>query len=292
MNYKIRRFSENPIIHPELDASLGKNINGPSLIRVPDWIQQPLGRYYLYFAHHQGKFIRLAYANDLHGPWQIYRPGTLQLEQTVCHDHIASPDVHIDASRQEIIMYFHGVTDAGQRNFVAVSKDGLAFTASRAVLGPFYFRIIRHNGWYYAVAKIVGGPGGGVLLRSRDGRTTFEPGPAILPNQRHVALRKTGNLLHIFFSRGRDCPERILVAEMKLEGDWKQWQPTEPTDLLLPETEYEGGNLPLEPSNFGAIHHPVRQLRDPAIFEENGKIYLLYTCAGESALALAELIEI
>ncbi|NET62179.1 MAG: hypothetical protein F6K47_40550, partial [Symploca sp. SIO2E6] len=34
----------------------GSNINGPSLIRVPEWIENPLGRYYLYFAHHQGKY--------------------------------------------------------------------------------------------------------------------------------------------------------------------------------------------------------------------------------------------
>jgi hypothetical protein len=62
-------------------------------------------------------------------------------------------------------------------------------------------------------------------------------------------------------------------------------------ELLRPETDYEGGHLPLEPSRFGAMHQPARQLRDPAIFEENGKVYLIYSCAGESALALAELIE-
>ncbi|MFV1980611.1 MAG: hypothetical protein ACC655_05595, partial [Rhodothermia bacterium] len=41
------------------------NVNGPSVIRVPDWINSPLGRYYLYFAHHRGSFIRMAYADDL-----------------------------------------------------------------------------------------------------------------------------------------------------------------------------------------------------------------------------------
>ena len=49
----------NPLIVPEMSASIGTNINGPSLIRVPDWVENPLGRYYLYFAHHKGKFIRL-----------------------------------------------------------------------------------------------------------------------------------------------------------------------------------------------------------------------------------------
>jgi hypothetical protein len=40
----IRRFPTNPIIHPHLDDCMGDNINGPSLIRVPDWIEAPLGR--------------------------------------------------------------------------------------------------------------------------------------------------------------------------------------------------------------------------------------------------------
>ena len=36
--------------------------------RVPAWVTQPLGRYYLYFSHHKGTFIRLAYADDLKRP--------------------------------------------------------------------------------------------------------------------------------------------------------------------------------------------------------------------------------
>jgi hypothetical protein len=34
---------------------------------------------------------------------------------------------------------------------------------------------------------------------------------------------------------------------------------------------------------------PVNQLRDPAIFEDSGKIYLLYTVAGEQGIAIGEL---
>jgi hypothetical protein len=30
------------------------NINGPSLMRVPDWVVRPLARYYLYYADHKG----------------------------------------------------------------------------------------------------------------------------------------------------------------------------------------------------------------------------------------------
>jgi hypothetical protein len=31
-------------------------------------------------------------------------------------------------------------------------------------------------------------------------------------------------------------------------------------------------------------------LRDPAIFEENGRVYLLYAIAGERGIAIAEIL--
>ena len=54
--YRAIRFSQNPIIHAELDEDLGRNINGPSLVRVPERVLQPLGRYCPYFAHYHGTF--------------------------------------------------------------------------------------------------------------------------------------------------------------------------------------------------------------------------------------------
>ena len=44
------RFPQNPIVTPASSPSIGDNINGPSLIRVPAWVERPLGRYYLYFS--------------------------------------------------------------------------------------------------------------------------------------------------------------------------------------------------------------------------------------------------
>lgn len=69
---KVTRLAGNPIITPQTDPSLGTNINGPTLIRVPAWVKRPLGAYYLYFADHRGKYIRLAYADRLTGPWHVY----------------------------------------------------------------------------------------------------------------------------------------------------------------------------------------------------------------------------
>ena len=57
---------------------------------------------------------------------------------------------------------------------------------------------------------------------------------------------------------------------------------------MRPERAWEGARLPIEPSRGGAINVPVNQLRDPAIFEEDGRIYLLYATAGERGIGLAE----
>jgi hypothetical protein len=88
---RVVKFPKNPIVVPNMDGRMGSNVNGPSLIRVPDWVTNPLGRYYLYFAHHQGKYIRLVYADELRGPWFIHTPGVLALEDSFfCGSHCLS----------------------------------------------------------------------------------------------------------------------------------------------------------------------------------------------------------
>jgi hypothetical protein len=78
---------------------------------------------------------------------------------------------------------------------------------------------------------------------------------------------------------------------MPLGGDWLTWRCGEPTSLLTPEMDWEGAGEPIERSVGGAKHRPVHELRDPAIYEENGRTYLLYTTAGEQGIAIAELTE-
>ncbi len=278
---------------PGLEGRAGNSIGGPSLIRVPDWIPNPLGRYYLYFAHHTGRYIRLAYANSLQGPWEVYPPGTLHLNQTVCQSHIASPDVLVDDEHQEIRMYFHGVySQEGQFTFVATSQDGLHFTSSSERLGPFYFRVFKYNGWYYAIAKNKNR--GGIFLRSPDGLTPFETGATCLSKMRHAAILLEEDTLFIFYSRIGDAPESILMSYVDLKTNWPSWIPSPPRRILKPEKSYEGVNLfarflPVKPSKPGSAKKRVRQLRDPAIYCEDSKYYLLYSIAGESGIAMAEL---
>jgi hypothetical protein len=283
---KFVRFDQNPIITPNMDARMGDNINGPSLIRVPDWLENPLGRYYLYFAHHQGKYIRLAYADRLEGPWTTHGPGTLQLEETPFLRHVASPDVHVDDETRQIRIYCHGpVPGGGQRSRVALSEDGLYFTCHPEILGSSYMRVFQWGGAYHAL----GMPGH--FYRSADGLTDFEQGPTLFTrDMRHAAVQVDGDVLSVFYSNAHDCPERILMSQIALTPDWMNWTASEPVTVIEPETEYEGVNLPLEPSNRGWSPVPVRQLRDPGFYREGDKTYLLYSVAGEQGIAIAEMI--
>jgi len=78
---QVERVPE-PLIQVGDDDTLGKSIHFPSVIRVPEWVDNPLGKYYLYFSHHHGEYIRLAYADSITGPWSIYQPGALNLSET------------------------------------------------------------------------------------------------------------------------------------------------------------------------------------------------------------------
>jgi Fusaric acid resistance protein-like len=289
--FTVRRLEGNPILHRDAVAGVGRNINGPSLIAAPPWLDQPLGRYYLYFAHHRGTFIRLATADELTGPWQVYQPGTLRLAKSLFpadgrRPHIASPDVHVDEATKTIRMYYHGLdtTTRVQQTRVATSTDGLHFEARPELLGRPYFRVFQHDGWWYAL----GMPG--ILYRSADGLTGFERGPRLFErSMRHTALLKRGNELLVFWSRVGDSPERILCSPITLDGDWTTWQAGPAMEALEPEEPWEGAAAPLEASERGWVDEPVRQLRDPAIFEEADHTYLLYSVAGESGIAIAEL---
>ena len=57
---------------------------------------------------------------------------------------------------------------------------------------------------------------------------------------------------------------------------------------MRPERKWEGASEPLKPSLRSVAYGPVNQLRDPAIYEEDGRIFLLYAVAGESGIAMAE----
>lgn len=286
-----RRCKSNPLITSASDSTLGTNINGPSVIRAPDWLPDKLGRYYLYFAHHKGKHIRLAYANELCGEWKIHQPGTLRLEHTADFaDHIASPDVHVDDAGQKILMYFHGKRAGGTKNQqtgLAVSRDGVSFAVTASNLGQPYFRVFELEHTIYAIAKR--GNTGGVLLRALSPEGPYEEGDEIVPRMRHAAVLPWAKReVLVFYSLMSDTPERILVSSLNIGSDWRRPTISRPHDVLWPETWYEGIDVPLAASEPGPTGR-AQQLRDPHVFRDEGRTWLFYSIAGESGIALAEL---
>jgi hypothetical protein len=270
-----------------MDRRIGGNINGPSVIRVPDWLPNPLGRYYLYFAHHQGTYIRFAYADAVAGPWTVYSPGVLDLAASFFTEHIASPDVHVDHANRQIRMYYHGALlpePPHQFTRVALSEDGLHFAAREEILGTSYWRGFTWRGRYYGLSMP------GHLYRSDNPLAGFVPGPTLFtPDMRHAAVQCSDDTLHVYYTDVGDCPERILYTTIALHDDWMQWRTTEPVTLMAPELAYEGVDQPLVPSVRGAEHEPVHQLRDPYSFEDEGRTWLFYSVAGEQGIAAAEL---
>ena len=313
------RTIDEPLITPHMDARMGDNICGPAVLRVPSWVPHPLGRYYLYFSDHKGSYIRLAYAEDLLGPWRMYEPGALDITQSLfpavdppepppelrppwaqhmkggyLYAHIASPDVHALEDRQEILMYFHGLLPNGdQATRLAISKDGLSFDVREPLLGPPYFRAFERGGHIYTC-----GWGGG-LWRSPAWHEPFEPGPQLIHYEpkdgigegyRHGETFVVDDTLFMLYHRMGDAPERLLYSTVHMQDDWHTWQASEPMELLHPEREWEGTDLPVTVSTMGAERHRVRELRDPCVFvDTDGETYLFYCGAGESAIGLATL---
>jgi hypothetical protein len=181
-------------------------------------------------------------------------------------------------------MYFHGLEGLGrQLTRVATSKDGINFKARPEILGKNYMRIFTHEGRTYAMAMP------GQFYRSDDGLTSFEEGPLLFnKNMRHAALLKRQETLYVFWTQVGDAPERILLSTIDISKDWFDWSESEAVEVLRPERDWEGADAPVEPSVRSVAHGHVNQLRDPAIFEEEGRVFLLYSVAGESGIAIAE----
>ena len=318
---EIIRIIDEPIIPPLLLEEIGENVQGPSLIRAPAWLKDPLGKYYLYFADHKGDRIKLAFADKLTGPWTIHPGGTLNLQDSyflkempdipenfdletletrnshpdlinyipkkiddLTIPHIASPDAHVDDSNERIIMYYHGLDEFGlQKTRVATSEDGINFIARKKIVGWPYFRRFSYKDINYALSMP------GVIYKNNGDIEDFRIVNQVMEeNTRHSAVLVNDNKLFIFFTRKGDSPERILLSTLDLTMPLHLWTSSKPIEVLKPEREWEGASLPLYKSIESAINIPVNQLRDPAIYSENGKNYLLYSIRGENGIGIVE----
>lgn len=374
--YDVERLASSPIITSARFAEAGTpedggNICGPSLIRLPDWLPSedradPSARYYLYFAHHWGTSIRMAWAAERAGPYTLFNTGRFdapehpgdgvldmqlggtperidvippadpaQLQGVVLRGgdspaHIASPEVLIDEQRRQFLLIFHGPTAWGpQLSFLATSADGLNFNMPADGGQPGHGII----GWPLAesylalswlgdrVFGIVGG-GGMVQLEATAFEDFLDRRPELPQDRppeslftaignpfwracrragrieewnsglrpRHCFLRTLpdGLAFEVCFSRRGDSPEHLLLTHLR-PFDGPRWiaGPSE-QELLRSALPWEGVEYPVTPSKRGPATE-VHQLRDPHLFLDDGRLFLLYAGAGEMAIGLAEL---
>ena len=116
LEIRAERFEGNPILSVdvigeeafeasrEADSGPYLSIAGPSMIRVPDWMEKPSGQILPLFFPPQGGHIRMTYAEELEGPWKVFNPGEgvfgLEAVKGFAFGHVASPDVHVDHRNQ------------------------------------------------------------------------------------------------------------------------------------------------------------------------------------------------
>lgn len=188
--YNARRLNNGqPIITQKMftDAGVedeGRNLNGPCMIRIPDWIApenraNPEAKYYCYFAHHSDEYIRMAWAANIEGPWHLYQIGSnialgdrgvldngnkdivLGNGIVIENNHLASPNAHVDHENQRIILYFHsgsstfvnGEEVKSQLSYVSYSPYGLDFydNIQPVFLGGSYFSVFEYGDHLYAL---------------------------------------------------------------------------------------------------------------------------------------------
>lgn len=316
------RLASNPLVTLTSSSSLGGNVNGPTVIRVPDWVERPLGRYYMYFANHLGTFIRLAYADSIEGPWKIHEPGVLDVRDTAFfrpqpdppetlasfYTHVASPELWIDPARRRLVMWVHGWWTNGERwpstlsaarawarekgyeqfTQAAESVDGLHFQMQPSITKTTYLRVFQYRGYFYGISRL------GQLSRSQDPLGAFEIGPNPFREStysgrvRHVGLLLRADRLHVFFTAIGDAPERVLVSSVELNADWNTWRASTPVEVIRPEAPYECADMAVAPSAPGDVEGRVRQIRDPFVLDHGGKTFLFYSTCGEQGIAAAE----
>jgi hypothetical protein len=322
------RFRTNPLFDfddVQMPCDGIFSINFASPMKVPHWLPNPLGRYYMYFSNHHGYFIQLAYADKVEGPWTVYAPPTLTLEQVYKVNNntydpknlddsteAASPEIYVDEENRLIRMYYHrripseNFSNANSTS-VAFSTDGIHFTPVPGTIAAPYVRVFtwdRDPDHVYLVDRV------GRLLRSADGYTNLEWGNTAIGDAftnetmvngdgytglvRHIGVMVSGDLLYIFGTRIGDAPERILYTWMDLDCLRTNWKACAPVGKALEgfrsEYDYEGVNAPIKPSQKGSKDgNFVHQLRDPAPFADKGKCYIFYAIAGESGIAGARI---
>jgi len=120
---------EKTILHySDLSYNPRDDIIFPSVIKAYKYFDDPLGKYYLYYApHSKPGGICLAYAENLNGPWHEYRKNPLVKNKWDPHyevSHVSSPHVIWNKEETKLFLYFHGENTTTR---LASSRNGIDF---------------------------------------------------------------------------------------------------------------------------------------------------------------------
>ena len=100
----------------------------PSVVCTKGRLQQPLGKFYLYYAPHDPPGgICLAYADNLEGPWHEYSNNPIvssAWQPFYKVSHVSGPDAIWSDEEGKMLLYFHGENPVTR---VASSLDGIHF---------------------------------------------------------------------------------------------------------------------------------------------------------------------
>ncbi len=126
----------------------------PSVIRT-EHLDKPLGRYYLYYAPHNGPGgICLAYADRLEGPWQEYEANPIIRKDWPPHyavSHVSGPEAIWNEQERKLFLYYHGENNvtrlASGTNGIDFEYEGAPVTAGMfdRISEASYARVFRYT---------------------------------------------------------------------------------------------------------------------------------------------------
>lgn len=139
----------------EMDYNPTDEFIFPSIFHAGEYLDDPLGEWYLYFAPHEDPGgIVLMYADSPEGPWTENTNNPIISNVWDDHydvSHVSSPDATWNAETEEVFLYFHGENSETR---YAHSSDGVEFTYGDRVVwnemgGPdvtesSYARVFEH----------------------------------------------------------------------------------------------------------------------------------------------------
>lgn len=279
-----------PIIDRSSFEFQNDNINNPTVISVPSFINNSIGKFYCYFSNHSGTSIKMAYTDDLNGKWTVIDT-VFTLRDSACDSHIASPEIVVE--NNEILMYYHGDKNGEQKTFLAKSSDGINFTrVSDNPLCDFYLRVFKYKNKKYGIAK-----SGNISSVIYDVDNGYVPKFSLLPKSRHCAVYVDGDMLYILYSKVGDAPEHIRICNVKLDDDISNWEIIDDKKLVSSNFKFEGAHLEPIPSMFGSATlryggTDINELRDPFLFRHEDRLYIYYVILGEKKITWAEVINL